>query len=405
MKKFLNLLILLTLVMSISTSCRDDDYDYEKRLVPEYETKTINKGYSWKIYHEPSYSSSVKGTVEGKYGLGLLYDRKVVDGVEWLCLEKGRIFLNDRPERCWIPAKNVVKRGMGELPFEVTSRAKMMAMANQPMAHFVLNLKEQIRERWPLDHHALTISVLYSFLIWLIFFIIRFTHKVKVWHIFATFIVVVLQTIMIMTCDIFNLRGQFGDPFLDFIFGLLWLLAPLAQIWVMQALLSPILMGKEALTRADSDDDDDDVVHMPVKGHFLATLLSVIILFIIYYFNKDWVDGTIIFCAAIQLVAFIIICFTSGIKRALIYMPLFIVFALPTVYISLSSLFMTFAIFVTLALLAAPILGEGGKAANAVSCKIVNAYGQEVDQVNADGHSDQTGDNYEIDADGNARKK
>jgi hypothetical protein len=43
--------------------------------------------------------------------------------------------------------------------------------------------------------------------------------------------------------------------------------------------------------------------------------------------------------------------------------------------------------------------------AKSVSCKITNAYGLEIDRVDENGHSEQTGDNYDINSDGIARKK
>lgn len=403
MKKNLKLAFLLLLVVLSATSCRDDSYDYEILTVNEYKTKKIEKGYSWKVFNEPSYDNAKTTLVEGETYLGKLYKIEVVDSVEWYCLQKTRDFYDDRYGRNWIPSSNVEKCGEGEILIEVESRAKMMEMADQPIAHAILSFKEQIREKYPLDDYAIDISIIYSLLIWVIFIIIRITHRVRVWHVIATMIVVALQYTMILTCDIFNLKGQIGDPILDFIVGFMWLLAPIAQIWVMQALLSPILLGEEALATADSDYEDEE--HLSVKGHFLATLLSVIVLFIIYYFNKDWVDGAIKFCGVVQLITFIIMWICNGLKRTLIYMPLFLIFALPTIFMALSSLVMTFAIFATLAILVSPILGEGGKVAKSISCKITNAYGLEIDRVDENGHSEQTGDNYDINSDGIARKK
>ena len=405
MKNFLKLAVLLLVVVLSATSCRDDDYDYEVRIVDEYQTKKLKKGYSWKVYTGPSYDLETTPYVEGKTYLGMLYKTEVVDGEEWYCLQKTKDFRKNRYGRIWIPARNVEKCGQGEILFEVESRAKMMKMAEQPIAHFILSTKEKIREKYPLDDYAVYIAALYSLLIWGIVVAIRVTRSVRVWQLVVTIIVSLLQYLILFTCDIYNISGRFDVFIIDLIAGLMWITAPIAQIWVMQALLSPILFGSDALCRDENDDVED--IYVPVKGHFSVTLISIIVLLACYHFNKDWVDGAIIFCAVVQVIAFLImLAVTEGrFGRVALYMPLFVLLALPTVYISLNSLVMALAIFATLALLFGPIMGAEGKLSEAVSCKIMNAYGQEVDVVDSSGHSDKTGDNYDINSDGTARKK
>lgn len=405
MKNFLKLAVLLLMVVLSATSCRDDDYDYETKIVDSYQTKKIKKGYSWKLYGGPSYDEELNATVDGEVFMGGLYQVEVVDGVEWYCLQKTKNFYDDRYGRKWIPSKNVEKCGSQELDFEVESRAKMMEMAEQPIAHFILKTKEQIREVLPLDDYAVYIAAIYSLLMWGLVVAIRYTRGVKIWHLVVAIVVALLQYLILFTCDIYNLSGRFDAFIIDLIVGLMWITAPIAQIWVMQALLSPILFGADILCKDEDDDMEDG--YMPVKGHFTATLISVIVLLACYHFNKDWVDGAIIFCAVIQLLAFLImLAATEGrFLRVVLYMPLFVLLALPTVYISLNSLIMALAIFAVLALLCGPVMGAGGKLSEAVSCKIMNAYGQEVDVVDSSGHSDKTGDNYDINSDGTARKK
>ena len=405
MKNFLKLAVLLLMVVLSATSCRDDDYDYEVRIVDEYQTKKLKKGYSWKVYTGPSYDLETTPYVDGKTYLGMLYKSEVVDGEEWYCLQKTKDFRENRYGRIWIPARNVEKCGQGEILFEVTSRAKMMEMAEQPIAHFILSTKEKIREKYPLDDYAVYIAALYSLLIWGIVVAIRVTRSVRVWQLVVTIIVSLLQYLILFTCDIYNISGRFDVLIIDLIAGLMWITAPIAQIWVMQALLSPILFGSDALCKDENDDVED--IYVPVKGHFFVTLISIIVLLACYHFNKDWVDGVIIFCAVVQVIAFLImLAVTEGrFGRVALYMPLFVLLALPTVYISLNSLVMALAIFATLALLFGPIMGAEGKLSEAVSCKIMNAYGQEVDVVDSSGHSDKTGDNYDINSDGTARKK
>ena len=166
MKKLLNLLILLALVMGGATSCRDDDYDYKEVYVAEYKAApTKKKGEYRYLYYEPSYSSGVAGKVPGDAVIGLQYSSKSVGGELWYELGEKPIFKNDRVKKGWIPAKEVVKCGSGTIDVEVTSRAQKMKKAEQPIAHFILSTKEQIREVLPLDDYAVYIAALYSLLI------------------------------------------------------------------------------------------------------------------------------------------------------------------------------------------------------------------------------------------------
>lgn len=403
MKRYLNLLLVLLIVWGSTTSCRDDDYDYEEKIVSTYKAiQPKKKSVTRYLYYEPSVDSGVAATINGDGEIGLLYDEKIVDGTLWYQLGEKTIFKNDRPKKGWIPAEQVIACGSGTINVEVKSRARMMELADQPVAHFILDTKEKIREKWALDDKAFLIATVYSVLIWALFFIIRATHSVRLWHLLVLFIVSAMQYVILFTCDIYDLRGNFDNFLLDLIVGLLWLAAPLAQVWVMKSVLTPILMGDFALC-SDEDDDVEDVYVIP-QFHFIVTLLSIVVMLGCYHFNKDWVDGAIIFCAAVQVLAFIVMWITSqSFFRSLIYMPLFIIIALPTVYISLSSFVMLLGIIAVMTLLFSPI--GGGKVAEVVGHKIYNAFGQEVDEVDSSGHSSKTGDNYDLNADGTAEKR
>ena len=403
MKRYLNLLLVLLIVWGSTTSCRDDDYDYEEKIVSSYKAiQPKKKSVNRYLYYEPSVDSGVAATIKGDGEIGLLYDEKIVDGTLWYQLGEKTIFKNDRPKKGWIPAEQVIACGSGTINVEVKSRARMMELADQPIAHFILDTKEKIREKWALDDKAFLIATVYSVLIWALFFIIRATHSVRLWHLLVLFIVSAMQYVILFTCDIYDLRGNFDNFLLDLIVGLLWLAAPLAQVWVMKSVLTPILMGDFALC-SDEDDDVEDVYVIP-QFHFIVTLLSIVVMLGCYHFNKDWVDGAIIFCAAVQVLAFIVMWITSqSFFRSLIYMPLFIIIALPTVYISLSSFVMLLGIIAVMTLLFSPI--GGGKVAEVVGHKIYNAFGQEIDEVDSSGHSSKTGDNYDLNADGTAEKR
>lgn len=401
MKKLLSMLLLLVFVMGGFTSCRDDDYDYEEVSVYTYKAiPSKKKGDSRYLYSEPSTDSRVVATIKGDGEIGLCYSTQTIGDRVWYELGERTLFTNDRPRKGWIPADQVERCGSDKIKVEVTSRAKMMSMADQPIAHFILNTKEQVREKYPLDDQSLYICTLYSLLIWGLFAVIRCTHSVRIWHIVVMFVVAMLQYSLLLTCDIFNLSGQFGEFIMDLVIGLLWITAPIAQIWVMQAVLTPILLGAESMGVDDQED-----LFMIVKGHFTVTLLSIIVLLLCYYFNKDWVDWVIIFCGIVQLIVFIVMLFISEGKflRVMLYMILFIILSLPTVYISLNSFVMALAIFATLALLFAPI--GGGKVADAVGCKIIDVFGTEVDEVDGNGHSDKTGNNYDKNIDGTVSKR
>lgn len=404
MKRYLNLLLVLLLVGISTTSCRDDDYDFEEKTVDSYKAIQKKKGGARYLYDEPSVNSSHAATITGTGEIGVLYDQQIVNGELWYLLgeEEPDGYKWDEPRKGWILASQVEKCGSGTIKIEVKSRARMMELADQPIAHFILDTKEKIREKWALDDKALLIATVYSVLIWALFFIIRATHSVRLWHLLVLFIVSAMQYVILFTCDIYDLRGNFDNFLLDLIVGLLWLAAPLAQVWVMKSVLTPILMGDFALC-SDEDDDVEDVYVIP-QFHFIVTLLSIVVMLGCYHFNKDWVDGAIIFCAAVQVLAFIVMWITSqSFFRSLIYMPLFIIIALPTVYISLSSFVMLLGIIAVMTLLFSPI--GGGKVAEVVGHKIFNAFGQEVDEVDSSGHSSKTGDNYDLNADGTAEKR
>lgn len=413
MKRLLNFIILFTLILCSTTSCRDDSYDYDVEKFPLY--STVKKGApaaGWKLYTQPSTKSTVKNRVHGGYGLGQVKESKTgSDGKMWYHIagEYTELYSYKSTEYDlgWIPAEHTYCNGEYEtLKTEIKSRARIMEKADQPIAHFILKTKEQIREKHPLDDHMFGISVIYSVLIWLLFLIIRISKRVRIWHIIATIVVVLLQYLILATCDIYHMQGRFDDPFLNFIFGVMWFTAPVAQLWVISALLTPILFGEDVLCSADDTADEvEEAIFAIPYGHLCGTILSILVLLGCYHFNKDWVDGAIIFCAVMQLIVFLsVLAITEGsFKRTAIYMPLAVLMIIPTAYISLTSFVYLLGIIVVFSILFGTF--SVPSIANVASHKIVNAYGQEIDTVDSSGHSDKTGHGYDISSDGTAERK